>query len=109
MNLDEIALAAATEIENLGHTPLGGASQRKARIQNIITEALRGFLPELLEDATRLDKLLSMVDECRIKFDNGNRPRKLRLTIKNSVFTTLGYRGELRKLIDDMEPIARAE
>lgn len=58
---------------------------------------------QTVADASRLEKLLSMCTECRVKFGPGNKARQLTMTIKNSVETSVGYRAELRKTIDELE------
>lgn len=59
---------------------------------------------EQLADAARLEKLLSMVTDCKIKFDTVSNPKQLTIIAKNSVQTSAGFRAELRKVIDDINP-----
>lgn len=62
----------------------------------------RAELDQLRADAARLEKLLAMVTECKVKFGpKASTPRQLTLTVKASVTTSIGYRNELCKLLDE--------
>lgn len=56
-------------------------------------------------DAARLAKLLQTCTQANIKYHASNRPRQITFVIKDSVTTSKGFREELRKTLDEFQPI----
>lgn len=55
-------------------------------------------------DALRFQKLVQLCTSAKLKFGSGNKISQVTLVCKNSVETSVGYRDELRKLVDELEP-----
>lgn len=55
-------------------------------------------------DAGRLHKLLEFCTEAKTHFGPRGDLRAITMKFKNSVETSYGYRNELRKLIDEIQP-----
>jgi hypothetical protein len=56
-------------------------------------------------DAARLVKLLRTCTETKIKFNRDNQPRQITMIFKDSVETSKGYQAELRKTLDEFQPV----
>lgn len=67
-------------------------------------EELARRAAKLTRSAGRLDKLLQLCTEAKPKFGPDGKIRAMTMTFKTSVETARGYRDELCKLIDEMEP-----
>lgn len=62
------------------------------------------LIAELERSARRTEKLLQLCTEARPKFGPDGKIRVMTMTFKTSVETGRGYREELCKLIDEIEP-----
>jgi hypothetical protein len=56
------------------------------------------------QDGARLAKLLAFCTEAKPQFGTRSELRAMTMKFKTSVETSIGYRKELRKLIDEMQP-----
>jgi len=62
------------------------------------------LIAELERSAQRMGKLLQLCTEAKPKFGPDGKLRAMTMTFKTSAETGQGYRNELCKLIDEMQP-----
>ena len=78
----------------------------KDELSTLVLDLLKGqeARDANMADAGRLHKLLEFCTEAKTKFGPCGDLRAITMKFKNSVETSYGYRNELRKLIDEIQP-----